>query len=504
MVSKVWLTAFLLTPAVLIAILMYTMTGPRLMNERPIGAGAGATGGANAIGELLAGNKATHNAARDASTPTVTTAASDQSAIGSAVSPTQPTEPKLVQPEELPQGFIIIVEDKAKRANDASPIYFAGSINGWNPGDAKFKLTSQSDGKWRFLMPPKPGGGLIEFKFTRGSWSLEELDENLNSIQNRYFPKVDISKLAPGEQPKVEFVIPAWGDMRAADPAIRARDPYRDLQVTGTVRRIQVRGGGGGAEDSFRDAIVWLPPGYDAPANATRAYPVLYLQDGQNAFEKMPETPAEWGVDETASRLIAAGDVTPMIIVAIPHSGERRISEYLPVSGAIDGATPGGDRYLDFVVDEVMPRVQRTFRVKTGPEHTAIGGSSMGAIVALHAVATRPQTFGVLLAESLPLTTGTAEAWRSYLDGMKALPKRAYVGGGGDEYGKDPALDARNKTYVQALQDLDARFAKVGLDKSRRLLVVSPEAEHNEKAWAARFGDALKFLFPPAMDDATK
>ena len=33
---------------------------------------------------------------------------------------------------------------------------------------------------------------------------------------------------------------------------------------------------------------VWLPPGYDDPANASRHYPVFYLNDGQNLFESSP------------------------------------------------------------------------------------------------------------------------------------------------------------------------------------------------------------------------
>ena len=51
---------------------------------------------------------------------------------------------------------------------------------------------------------------------------------------------------------------------------------------------------------------VWLPPGYDDPANAARHYPVLYLNDGQNLFEASTSfTGVEWQVDETSERLVA-------------------------------------------------------------------------------------------------------------------------------------------------------------------------------------------------------
>ena len=39
---------------------------------------------------------------------------------------------------------------------------------------------------------------------------------------------------------------------------------------------------------NIRFLRVWLPPGYDDPANAGLRYPVFYLNDGQNLFE--PET----------------------------------------------------------------------------------------------------------------------------------------------------------------------------------------------------------------------
>lgn len=494
MSSKVWLTAFLFMPAIMVAGLLYTIGGPQLMNERPVGAGAGATGGANAIGELLAGNRANHNAASTfPELPRADRATLDR----------QPAEPSLVQPEELPQGFVVIVEDKSKRASEASPIYFASSINGWNPRDDKYKLTAQSDGKWRIILPAKPGGGLIEFKFTRGSWTNEELDANLNTITNRYFPKVDISKLAPGEQPRIEFVVPAWGDQRAQDPVLKAKDPYRTLNVTGMVRRLQVRGGAGGAEGLFRDLLVWLPPGYDAPENASVFYPVIYMQDGQNLFETMPGTAGEWGADETATTLITSGETQPFIIVGIPHAESLRIAEYLPVE-AIENVRPGADSYVDFLTKEVMPRVNRAFRTKTGPTSTGIGGSSLGAAVALHAVTTRPDVFGILLAESLPLATGNAAAWDSYITSIRAFPSRAYIGIGGHETGSDPKNAERNLRYVTASRKLDDLFAKAGLDRSRRMLKVDDAAEHNESAWAHRLPDALRFLFPPSMDSAVK
>src|SRR5688572_19632782 len=81
-----------------------------------------------------------------------------------------------------------------------------------------------------------------------------------------------------------------------------------------------------------RTLLVYLPPGYD-PRGVQR-YPVLYLQDGQNVFDKATSIGEEWQVDETAQQLITDGEIRPIIIVAIFHAVEQRADEYTPTAVA--------------------------------------------------------------------------------------------------------------------------------------------------------------------------
>src|SRR6266704_1285632 len=77
---------------------------------------------------------------------------------------------------------------------------------------------------------------------------------------------------------------------------------------------------------NMRFLRVWLPPGYDDPANAERQYPVLYLNDGQNLFECSTSfNGVEWQVDESADRLVREDVVPPMIIVGIDNAARERI-----------------------------------------------------------------------------------------------------------------------------------------------------------------------------------
>src|SRR5215469_10076934 len=84
-----------------------------------------------------------------------------------------------------------------------------------------------------------------------------------------------------------------------------------------------------------RDVLVYLPPGYRR--FSSRRYPVLYLQDGQNVFDAATSfAGVEWGVDETAQRLIHRKLIEPLIIVAVANIGEERLHEYAPTPAIIE------------------------------------------------------------------------------------------------------------------------------------------------------------------------
>ncbi len=408
--------------------------------------------------------------------------------------PAKSDSPRLVQPESLAQGFIIVVEDKSKVASTESPIYLASSHNGWNPGDQNRKLTRRSDMRWQIILPKPELDSKMAFKFTRGSWDLVEINAKLEDIDNRLLPQIDASRLGPDEKPVIELVVEAWKDQAPGEPAKLALNPYRPIKVSaGTLKRVEVVGGGGFVK--ARDLLVWLPPGYDDAANASRSYPVLYMNDGQNIFEKLPGLPAEWGADETAARLIAENKIEPVIIVGIPHTGAGRMSEYTPVA-VFDGVTPRGAEYVDFLVTQVKPRVDALFRTAPGPENTAIGGASLGGMISLEAATRHPEVFGKVLAESTPLIQKNKFAFNHFA-AAKNWPKKVYFGMGGKEGGTDPKDQANNALYSSSAQAFEEMLKGRGFSADTLKVVVDPDAVHNEEAWARRFPDALMFLFPP-------
>jgi len=237
---------------------------------------------------------------------------------------------------------------------------------------------------------------------------------------------------------------------------------------------------------------VWLPPGYDDAANAGRRYPVLYLNDGQNLFETATSfNGVEWQVDETGDRLIREGVVPPMMIVGMDNAGRERIREYMPHRSLHPMILRvQGTRYPAFLFKEVMPFMTRTYRVASGPENTGLGGSSLGALIALYTAAVRPAAIGRLLLESPSLWASNRQLIRQSR-GVKRWPERVYLATGTAEAGRRD----KDQSMVDDVRELAGILRRAGLDETRLKLVIDEGAPHNEAAWARRFPEALAFLF---------
>lgn len=237
---------------------------------------------------------------------------------------------------------------------------------------------------------------------------------------------------------------------------------------------------------------VWLPPDYDV-TGATR-YPVLYMNDGQNLFD--PATAfagVDWQVGVSAARLIEAEKVPPMIIVGIDNTGRNRLREYIPYR-SLDPRVlgPQGKRYPEFLRREVMPLIEKNYFVAKGPEHTGLGGSSLGGLITLYSQLAMPGVFGRLLVESPSLWVAN----RRILDDCSEFhdwPHRIYLAMGTREVGNE----AKDERTVEDTRELERILRQAKLGSERLKVVIDEGGTHNEATWAARFPKALEFLFRP-------
>jgi len=241
-----------------------------------------------------------------------------------------------------------------------------------------------------------------------------------------------------------------------------------------------------------RDVLVYLPRGYGRLS--LRRYPVLYLHDGQNVFDAATAfAGVEWGVDETAERLIQRKLIEPLIIVAVANLGDERIHEYAPTRGVIDAKAKRKRRskglareYGHFLMDELKPYIDRKYRTKREAEFTGLGGSSLGALVTLAIGILYSQVFRRLIVMSPSIWWDDFAIYRLVDSIEEKAPLKIWLDTGTAEPGWQHARELRDRLVEKGwrlFNDLQYLEAK--------------GADHSEAAWAARVDPALRFLFPP-------
>jgi predicted alpha/beta superfamily hydrolase len=237
---------------------------------------------------------------------------------------------------------------------------------------------------------------------------------------------------------------------------------------------------------------VWLPPRYEAPENSTRHYPVLYLNDGQNLFEKATAfAGVEWEVDETLDRLIRQELIPPLIAVGLDNAQADRMKEYLPYRSLQPRILwPRGKHYPEFLLHEVMPFICERYRVARGPENAGLGGSSLGALIALYTAMERPGIFGRLLLESPSLFVSQRRALKASRF-LQQWPEKIFLAIGTHEAGRED----KDRRILADVQVLERNLRRAGMDDRRLRVKIDDGATHSEAEWAKRFPEAVTFLF---------
>ncbi|MBW7476849.1 esterase family protein [Paenibacillus oenotherae] len=142
-----------------------------------------------------------------------------------------------------------------------------------------------------------------------------------------------------------------------------------------------------------REVYIYLPVGYDD--DYTQRYPVLYMHVGQHVFNPRKESGESWNMHRVADRLIAGRLIEPLIIVAVEHKFEEGTSEYFHDLCAYPIRCLGED-YEHFLIEELKPLVDRSFRTLPEAEHTGLMGSSAAGIATYNIGLRNPDVFGML------------------------------------------------------------------------------------------------------------
>lgn len=349
-------------------------------------------------------------------------------------------------------------------------VYLAGSLPGVGSWKADgVKLIRGEDHVCRGFLDLEIGQTL-EYKITRGNW--QSVEKNVDGTE-----RANRTLVVDAATHQVEITVDRWASADAPKPA---RTVVGDLKIHRIASRIL-----GGP----RNLRIWLPPGYDDDPAAR--YPVLYMHDGQNCFDRaISAFGEEWEIDETLTRLIGENAIAPLIVVGIDNAGENRIKEYTYVADSEHGGGDGA-KYAEFLLKEVRPLVEEKFRVRTGPVDTYIGGSSLGGLVSLEIARRNPGIFGGVIAMSPSLWWANGQVLAEIEHDAGGLQDaRIWIDmGAAESIARQPDSAKR---FVEQARQLDRLFSAQQIN--HQLMVDEVHTQHNERAWAHRFPQAIAWL----------
>ncbi|WP_407569652.1 alpha/beta hydrolase [Deinococcus altitudinis] len=223
----------------------------------------------------------------------------------------------------------------------------------------------------------------------------------------------------------------------------------------------------GGVFSGTRRAIVYTPPHYD-PA---QTYPVYYVQDGV-AFYRTGK------LGELQDRALAAGLTDPAVLVFV-EPGERNEEYYL------------NDRYLEFLMQEVWPRVEGAYNVSTQAAGRGLWGASLGGLISLYLGSRHPELFGRVVSHSGAfiarpgatrggtIDTTTAGEWLR--ETLEATPPRHLK----------VSLDTGTLEWLAAPnRRMAAAFADLGMQHQYR----EYQSGHNWVTWRSALPEALLYM----------
>jgi enterochelin esterase-like enzyme len=262
-----------------------------------------------------------------------------------------------------------------------------------------------------------------------------------------------------------------------------------------------------------RNVDIWLPEGY----SKEKKYPVLYMNDGQMLFDStLNWNKSSWHLDEIVSQLINENKIKEVIVVAVWNTGPERHSEYCPQkpyekcsteekemlrnsvrkngTGVFNNFEIKSDLYLNFIVEELKPFIDKNYATLPRKENTFIAGSSMGGLISLYAICEYPEIFGsaaclsthwpvIFTMEDNPMPNLIFNYLKEKLPDPKS--HRIYM-----DYG-DLTLDAMYPPFQPAVNEI---MKEKGFINNNFVNNYFKGEDHSEKAWSKRLHVPLEFL----------
>ena len=359
-----------------------------------------------------------------------------------------------------------------------SSLKIAGNMNAWNPLDEDYRAMKIDEYNYilRLEFPLSDAGHLIEYKYvlvyedqTTNPWANVEGGPTGNEIANRRYT------LLTGEQ-TVNDTVSSFKNHLDQTSLTRGTliKVILDMPQYNDSRKRTIR--------------IWLPDGYEA--DSEKRYPVIYMHDGQNLFDRYTSFSGEWEIDESLGAMMDGG-YEGAIVVGIDNSADR-LNEYSPSwprssDGSAHIQNPSGEKYAQFVVQTVKPYIDAHFKTNPNREATGIGGSSMGGVISFYMALTYPEVFGYALLFSTAMWVYQSDVTTAFLDEVSiarlSVFPRLYLYAGGLEPDVTP--------YVESIR---SALIDRGYPEANIAWHVDQNRGHDEAAWAHYFPIGYRWL----------
>jgi len=254
------------------------------------------------------------------------------------------------------------------RAPDATAALLAGEVT---QGKGPQAMTKGSDGIWSITIGPMPPDIWI-YNFRVGGVDLPD-PANINVMPRS-------AGLVANSLVEVPTDGPAFYDSRPV--------PHGEVRIVTYESK---------AMGVTRSMWVYTPPGYD---KSTAKYPVYYLLHGNG------ETQIGWVMNGRANyildNLIAERKAVPMIVV-MPHGHAIQSANVGPWTTVQQQGAAGMGNFTLFskdLIEQIIPTIEKNYRVYPDADHRAIGGLSMGSMQTISIGLAHPELFHYVTAFS--------------------------------------------------------------------------------------------------------
>ena len=233
--------------------------------------------------------------------------------------------------------------------------------------------------------------------------------------------------------------------------------------------------------NTIRDWSVYVPAQYDPATEAA----LMVFQDGS----RFAAVDGRWRVPVVFDNLIHRGEMPPTIAVFVDPGHDQtkqRRAGGKPSDRSLEYDSLG-DRYTRFLLEELIPEVERRYNVTADPEQRAIGGSSSGAIAAFTAAWERPDLFRKVYSNVGSFTNlRGGNAYPALVRKTEPKPIRVYMA--------DTSGDVDNAfgSWPLANRQMAAALGYMGYDLR---FDWAEGYGHNPEFGGARFPDAMKWLW---------